>query len=253
VSTALDADSKKMQRRERRILRRRGEILQEAKRAFLSRPYSEVTVEKIAAAADMSKATIYLYFRNKAQIYGAVLEEDMQILVEALTGAYDRKKGLRENLLSFSRRYVAYFRTHPEYFTTLSFFFLPGRELPLPTEIATGIERRFQTAMSVVEGCIRDAIERQEIRPCDTWQTTVALWSMWLGSTYLALSDRAATRFNDSLEQVVEVGVMTFFQGMANPVARPAKMNEMPTNGQVDLPGNGPRRMKRSGPAARAD
>jgi AcrR family transcriptional regulator len=227
VSTALDADSKKTQRRERRIHRRRAEILQEAKRAFLSRPYSEVTVEEIAAAADISKATIYLYFRNKAQIYGAVLEEDMQILVEALAGAYDPKKDLRENLLGFSREYVAYFRTHPEYFTTLSFFFLPGRELPLPAEIAAGIERRFQAAMGVVESCIRDAVDRQEIHPCDTWKTTVALWSMWLGSTYLALSDRAATRFNDSLEQVVEVGVMTFFQGMTNPAPRSAKVKEM--------------------------
>jgi AcrR family transcriptional regulator len=227
VTAPLDANSKKTQRRERRIHRRRGEILQEAKRAFLSRPYSEVTVEEIAAAADISKATIYLYFRNKAQIYGAVLEEDMQILVEALAGAYDRKKGLRDNLLGFSREYVAYFRTHPEYFTTLSFFFLPGRELPLPADIAAGIERRFQAAMSVVEGCIRDAIERQEIPPCDTWETTVALWSMWLGSTYLALSDRAERRFNDSLEQVVEFGVMTFFQGMASPAARSAKLKEI--------------------------
>ena len=229
MAAALDVDKKKTQRRERRIHRRRSEILQEAKRAFLSRPYSEVTVEEIAAAADISKATIYLYFRNKAQIYGAVLEEDMQILVDALAGAYDPKRDLRENLLGFSREYVAYFRTHPEYFTTLSFFFLPGRELPLPADIAAGIEQRFQEAMSVVEGCIRDAIERQEIGPCDTWKTTVAVWSMWLGATYLALSDRAATRFNESLEQVVEVGVTTFLQGMSSAAARATTLKETRT------------------------
>lgn len=209
-----ETGDRKTQRRERRIHRRRSEILKEAKRAFLSKPYSEVTVEEIAAAADISKATIYLYFRNKAQIYGGVLEEDMQILIDALTNAYDRKRGIHENLLAFSREYIGYFRGHPEYFTTLSFFFLPGRETPVPPEIAEGIEGRFKAAMDVVETCIRDAIERKLIRPCDTWQSTVAVWSMWLGATYLALSDRAVSRFSDALEQIVEAGVTTFLHGM---------------------------------------
>jgi AcrR family transcriptional regulator len=222
VAVLEEVEDRKTSRRERRIHRRRSEILKEAKRAFLSKPYSEVTVEEIAAAADISKATIYLYFRNKAQIYGGVLEEDMQILVEALTNAYDLKRGIHANLAAFSREYIGYFRSHPEYFRTLSFFFLPGRETPVPTEIAKGIEGRFKAAMDVVEACIRDAVERKQIKPCDTWQTTVALWSMWLGSTYLALSDRTVTRFSDALEQIVETGVTTFLHGMLPAAAEAA-------------------------------
>jgi AcrR family transcriptional regulator len=227
VAVSLDGENEKTRRRERRIHRRRAEILAEAKQAFLSRPYSEVTVEEIAAAADISKATIYLYFRNKAQIYGGVLEQDMQILIDALTKAYDRKKDIRENLHRFSREYIRYFRGHPEYFTTLSFFFLPGRELPLPADIAAGIEQRFQAARDVVEGCIRDAIDRKQILPCDTWKTTVALWSMWLGATYLALSDRAGPQFSDALEEIVEVGVTTFLQGLTPPVPPSAGRSEV--------------------------
>jgi len=173
----------------------------------------EVTVEEIAAAADLSKATVYLYFRNKAEIYGGVLDEDMQLLVDSLERAYDRKKDIGENLLRFSRVYVGYFRSHPEYFGTLSFFFLPGREMPVPADIAANTERQLQAAMGVVERCIQDAIDRKQIRPRDTRGTTVALWSMWLGATYLALSDRAGG-FNESLEHVVEVGVTAFLQGM---------------------------------------
>ncbi len=216
VNMNADRDGSKAQRRERRVRRRRSEILKVAKSAFLSKPYSEVTVEEIAAAADISKATIYLYFSNKTQIYGGVIEEDMQILVDAFERAYSREHTVRDNLLHFSREYVGYFRSHPEYFRTLSFFFLPGRELPLPTNIADSIERRLKKAMDVVELCIRDAISRGEILPRDTRATTVALWSMWLGATYLAISDRTA-RFNDSLEHVVEVGVLAFLQGMTAP------------------------------------
>lgn len=212
----IDGESEKAKRRNRRIRRRRGEILRAAKNAFLTRPYSEVTVEEIAAAADLSKATVYLYFRNKSQIYGNVLEQDMLLLAETLSRAYDPDEEIRLNLLRFGREYTAYFRSRPEYFTTLSFFFLPGRELPLPDEIATGIERQFQAAMAVVEGCIANAIERGEIRPCDTWKTSVALWSMWLGATYLALSDRTAPQFSESLDAIVDSGILTYLQGMSH-------------------------------------
>jgi AcrR family transcriptional regulator len=214
VSEAITTSSaRRLERRERRIRRRRLEILSVAKAAFLCKPYSEVTVEEIAASADLSKATIYIYFRNKAEIYSGVLEEDMQTLVDALASAYEGDNGIRENLLSFGAEYVRYFRSHSEYFSTLSFFFFPGREAPLTPTIARRIDKRFAAAIGIVERSIREAMTRGEIRVCDPWQTTAAIWSMWLGATYLALTDRTA-KFSKNLTRLVETGTTTFLDGL---------------------------------------
>jgi AcrR family transcriptional regulator len=213
VRSTTTKSEAKLERRERRIRRRRLEILGVAKVAFLRKPYSEVTVEEIAGNADLSKATIYLYFRNKAEIYGGVLEEDMQALVNVLEAAYRPECGIRENLVSFGAEYVRYFRSHSEYFSTLSFFFFPRREAPLPPNIARRIEKRLAAAMGVVERSIRQAIRQGEIAERSAWQVGAALWSMWLGATYLALTDRTE-KFSSRLEQLVKIGTMDFLDGL---------------------------------------
>jgi len=242
--SATTTGAAKLERRERRIHRRRLEILGVAKAAFLRKPYSEVTVEEIAASADLSKATIYLYFRNKAEIYSGVLEEDMQVLVDAFEAAYRADRGVRENLLAFGAEYIRYFRSHSEYFGTLSFFFFPRREAPLTLAIARRIDKRFTAAMAVVERSIRDAVTRGEIAERNPWQTAAVLWSMWLGATYLALTDRAG-KFSKALDRLVQSGITDFLEGLLVAKA-PGRRAHVGLNGHVDgLPFSG--LVKRSG------
>ncbi len=67
------------ERRERERQARRQAILQSAARLFRDRPYDDVRVEEIAAAADLAKGTVYLYFPDKdaivAELASAVLAE----------------------------------------------------------------------------------------------------------------------------------------------------------------------------------
>ena len=60
-------------RRDRRAARRRQEIMAIGKGMFLSRPYVQVSMEAIAEAADLSKATLYKYFASKVEIYSAIM------------------------------------------------------------------------------------------------------------------------------------------------------------------------------------
>jgi AcrR family transcriptional regulator len=56
------------------MAQKRGAIVAAARDGFLGRGYSEASMDSIAASASVSVKTIYSHFRNKAELFSAVLE-----------------------------------------------------------------------------------------------------------------------------------------------------------------------------------
>ena len=58
-------------------------IAQAAKEVFAERGYQRATLEEIAQRAGMSKATIYLYYKNKDDLFLQVVEERVKATTAA--------------------------------------------------------------------------------------------------------------------------------------------------------------------------
>ena len=88
----------------------RAALLEAAQELFLEQGFAATRVEDIAARAGVSKGTVYLYFRTKRELFGAVVESGV---VERIAGAEQFAAGfegsatellgtmLRNNLLEF--------------------------------------------------------------------------------------------------------------------------------------------------------
>ena len=78
-------------RRPRRMAphRRREDLIRTALRVFARRPPAEVTPEEIAEEADVSRALVYRYFPNMAELRRAALEQAMSELLEELVPPKD--------------------------------------------------------------------------------------------------------------------------------------------------------------------
>jgi AcrR family transcriptional regulator len=203
----------KQRRRNQRIGRRRAEILDAAKQVFLAREYGSVTIEDIAEAAAISRATIYLYFKSKQEVYVGVLLRDLDRMISGLTASLIRTDTVRNNLFRMATAYMNFFRSHPEYFTTLSFFFFPGRKESLPEEAAQTIESRLADGISAIEEAITLGIERGEARPVDARAATLSLWGQWMGNAYLAITGHTAI-YERTIEQVYADGIDIFLDGL---------------------------------------
>ena len=59
-------------RREKERESRRSAILKAARKLFFDRGFKNVTVDNIAAKAEVSKGSVYLYFKSKEEIYGGI-------------------------------------------------------------------------------------------------------------------------------------------------------------------------------------
>jgi AcrR family transcriptional regulator len=60
------------ERKEREKERRRQQILVAAKRVFSEKGYTRATMEDIANAAELSPGTLYLYFKNKEELFASL-------------------------------------------------------------------------------------------------------------------------------------------------------------------------------------
>src|SRR6266850_2261135 len=64
-----------------------GAILAAAERAFLAGGFGAVTMDAIAHAAGVSKATVYAHFHGKEELFGAVIAHVSERRFHAFSGA----------------------------------------------------------------------------------------------------------------------------------------------------------------------
>ncbi len=64
-------------RREREKFERRRLIMDAAKRLFIAKGFSATTMEEIAKEVELSPSTLYLYFKNKEELYGSLSVRDL--------------------------------------------------------------------------------------------------------------------------------------------------------------------------------
>ncbi|MFZ3046728.1 MAG: TetR/AcrR family transcriptional regulator [Desulfatirhabdiaceae bacterium] len=68
------------ERKEREKERRRQQIIVAAKRVFSDKGFNKSTMEDIASEAELSPGTLYLYFKNKEELYASLSLRILQYL-----------------------------------------------------------------------------------------------------------------------------------------------------------------------------
>lgn len=200
-------------KRELKAAHRCNQILDAAKAVFVDADFSAVTVEDIATASGLSRATIYQYFDSKQDIYTALLLRDLGGMVDGLKKSLIESDSVKNNLFRMATEYMNFFRDHQEYFKSLSFFYLPGRKEVLPAEAAEQVRAKLDEGIATIERAIALGIERQEARPIDARAATLSLWGQWMGCAYLAATGRISL-YERTSEQVYANSIDIFLDGL---------------------------------------
>jgi AcrR family transcriptional regulator len=104
-------------RKEREKKRRRNDITNAAEELFFSRGYDNVSMNEIADAVELSKATLYLYFKDKEALFFAIVLRGAEILYEKFRdcskldrSGLDKIRAMGQSIIEFSQEYPDYFR-----------------------------------------------------------------------------------------------------------------------------------------------
>jgi len=80
------------ERKEREKERRRQQIMVAAKRVFSEKGFGKSTMEDIAKQAELSPGTLYLYFKNKDELYASLSLRILQYLLIRLEHVHEQKE-----------------------------------------------------------------------------------------------------------------------------------------------------------------
>jgi AcrR family transcriptional regulator len=186
---------------------RRGEILDAAKRLFLTEGFERATIRKIAATVGVSSATLYLYFSDKHAILRAIAESTFEALLIRLQEAERHSGSDLERLHASLHAYIAFGLEYPDEYrlTFLSKMMAssgPGR----PTaayENVPAADRSFDILANNVEGLARTGV----FLPTDAILTAEAVWASLHGTTALLLdqADHISSNRDALIARVIEI------------------------------------------------
>lgn len=96
--------------------RRRTEIVDAAERLYAEKGWDGVTMDQVAKSARLSRALVYVYFRDRDELMFAIGWRAMQVLRERFEAAAARHAKGFDQLLAIGRAYMAYAYEFPHYF-----------------------------------------------------------------------------------------------------------------------------------------
>lgn len=171
-------------RRQREREERRQAVLQGAARLFRERPYDEVRVEEIAAAAEVGKGTVYLYFPDKdaivAELAAPVLSglrgEGVELAGRVRAGGLPALEGIRRLLAGWTRAYAE----TPWLFRLLA---LDRPRLLLEGASGTGVAAGLLAPLQELVGLGRERGEA--FGPADPEVVGQSLWALFVGGLLL--------------------------------------------------------------------
>ncbi len=191
-------------------------ILESAKELFFSKGYYGVTIEMITDKAGVSTGTFYLYYKNKIEIYKALQNEGLDILIDKIRKVIS-KPGMSASarLLEVARTYFRYYNDHREYFDIIQILSASPDELKeTQTEISKIIDNKVYHLLKVIEGVLKEGIENGEFVSMDTWKATNVFWGLMDGLILLDERNNIKNVIRVDLEQLIRQAFRMTFYGM---------------------------------------
>jgi Transcriptional regulator len=102
--------------------KRRNYILDTAEKLFFSKGYDNVSMKDISDEVGISRAALYLYFKNKEVIYLAIVLRGMRIINEMFKESVKSEKDGLGKLEDTGRAYFEFYRGFPDYYDICIYF-----------------------------------------------------------------------------------------------------------------------------------
>ena len=103
------------ERKEREKQQRREEIMLAAEEVFFSKGFEKSTMDDVAEKAELSKGTLYLYFKSKEDLHMAVARKAINLLRKYTSKASEGEGSALEKLGQLGRACIEFSRTHPDH------------------------------------------------------------------------------------------------------------------------------------------
>lgn len=184
------------ERRQEERDRRRAEIVDAAEALYAETGWDAVTMDQVARRARLSRALVYVYFRDRADLHLALVERAFESLRQRFEDACVGAPSGLEEVVGIGRAYFAFAREVPHYFDACMRFQAhasPDGNLPPNEEACLAVGHRVH---EVIAAALDRGVADGSIRPDigDPYLTALSLWAFSHGVIQIASTKAAGMR-----------------------------------------------------------
>jgi AcrR family transcriptional regulator len=157
---------------------RREEIVQAAIRVFNAKGLQDATMEEIAETAELSKATIYLYYKSKEDLYLEYMLHGMKKLHRMMRETIEKKTSFIAKVDAMGTVYTDFFEKDIKLFRSMNFYSHAFFHSQVSPEIKEMCQLENESIWDFMNGVFKKGVEEGLMKPdIKPEEATVMLWS----------------------------------------------------------------------------
>ncbi len=171
------------ERKQREKEKRRNEILDAAEDLFFSQGLQQTTMDDLATRTELSKGTLYLYFRSKDEVYLAINVRAKRLMRDQMEKAARVKGTGREQVLALGRAYLGFSLEYPDYAQVMQNCMMSEGELLEENTYAREAHEQGERALMFLFDALKQGQSDGSIKSeLDVLKTGLLLWAQMTGA-----------------------------------------------------------------------
>jgi AcrR family transcriptional regulator len=212
ASRHMGIAERKTRERQQRTL----QIMDAAKKVFSAKGFSGTTMEEIAQAAELSPATLYLYFKNKNELYASLNEHILRFLCERLRQvAEDDRLDTRGKVLALSDAMYDVFNF--DRLILFNVFHMQSSEAlgALSPHMVGMINGLATEALRTMAGIFAQGMDEGVFRRCHPMALADLVWAVFSGLVLFEENKRIFDPRKDFLKPTLDLAIELMARGLA--------------------------------------
>jgi TetR/AcrR family transcriptional regulator len=202
------------ERRKRERDLRRELVMDAAMAIYNEEGYHAITMEKIAERCEISRASLYLYFRNKEEMLISAIVNHTEYFTDLLQDLYDNREKVKAKLLEeLWGRFIDFYEKEPETFNASLYFLQREMILNLPEELKDCIDKSGRNVVSLQHKIIEYGVKEGLFIECDPMTLAEVVWTSFLGIIQLERSKQVLGH-KGHLEKTRELALKVLARGI---------------------------------------
>ncbi len=204
------------ERKERERERRRQQIMVAAKRVFSDRGFNKTTMEDIAREAELSPGTLYLYFKNKDELFSSLSIRILQYLNLRLEHVVNDEKDMGPDEKIEALKEVMYDVYEFDPLILINMFHLQSSDTlkNLSPQLLSNIKELSRNSLGLMARIFEEGTENDQFIDRHPMAFADIMWAIFSGVVLWEESKRIINEDKNYLKETLEIAFDIFARGI---------------------------------------
>jgi AcrR family transcriptional regulator len=203
------------ERKDREKDLRRQQIREAAKELFLLKGFSSTTMEDIAKKAELSPATIYLYFKNKDELYVSLNVSSIQYFTNNIKRIHDDSSlSVEEKILKIKDAMYNMYKYDPLMLRNIMHIQMEDTLLNISRDLVGKINNLATEVMEMIAHIYEEGVRQGKFKSGRSIALADIMWGIFAGLVMWEESKRRLNPRKDFLKSTLDKAFDIFLKGI---------------------------------------